>query len=199
MPKLGMQPIRRRQLIDATIASIRENGFAETTVSQISRRAGVSTGIVHHYFENKEDLLEATLRALAAELWRGIVQRLAAARTPKERAIAVIDGNFAAPVLTEDSVAAWLSFWAAVPTRPRFARIQRIIDRRMRSNLRHSLKQLMDPERAADATEGLCAIIDGLWLHAALSGGRIDAERRRRIAIDYLEAQLREVRHAQSA
>ena len=53
MPKVGMEPIRRRQLIEATITSIHEYGFADATVSRISAAAGVSTGIVHHYFDGK--------------------------------------------------------------------------------------------------------------------------------------------------
>ena len=74
MPKLGMQPIRRRQLIDATIASIHEDGFANTTISGISRRAGLSSGIVAHYFDDKAGLLEATMRKLAEDLRRQLVE-----------------------------------------------------------------------------------------------------------------------------
>ena len=68
MPKLGMEEIRRRQLIEATIASIHEVGLAESSLSRISARAGVSTGIVHHYFEDKAELLESTLRQLGTRL-----------------------------------------------------------------------------------------------------------------------------------
>ena len=46
MPKLGMQPIRRRQLIDATLDAINEVGMHDATIAQIARRAGVSTGII---------------------------------------------------------------------------------------------------------------------------------------------------------
>ena len=42
MPKLGMGPIRRRQLIDAAIASIHEYGLADTTVARIARKAGAA-------------------------------------------------------------------------------------------------------------------------------------------------------------
>ncbi len=44
MPKVGMQPIRRRQLIDATLEAINEVGMHDATIAQIARRAGVSTG-----------------------------------------------------------------------------------------------------------------------------------------------------------
>ena len=39
MPKLGMQPIRRRQLIDATLDAINEVGMHDATIAQIARRA----------------------------------------------------------------------------------------------------------------------------------------------------------------
>ena len=38
MPKVGMQPIRRQQLIDATLAAVNELGFAEASISQIAQR-----------------------------------------------------------------------------------------------------------------------------------------------------------------
>lgn len=53
MPKVGMQPIRRRQLIDATLEAINEVGMHDATIAQIARRAGVSTGIISHYFKDK--------------------------------------------------------------------------------------------------------------------------------------------------
>ena len=48
MPKVGMEPLRKRQLIEATVASLHSHGFADTTVQTISRAAGVSPGIIHH-------------------------------------------------------------------------------------------------------------------------------------------------------
>ena len=53
MPKVGMQPIRRRQLINATLEAINEVGMHDATIAQIARRAGVSTGIISHYFKFK--------------------------------------------------------------------------------------------------------------------------------------------------
>ena len=75
MPKVGMEPIRRRQLIDGVIASIDAHGFAGTTVARICRHAGVSSGLAHHYFDGKDDLLYAALLDLLGELRRsGLAQ-----------------------------------------------------------------------------------------------------------------------------
>ena len=68
MPKLGMAPIRRKQLVEAAIAAIHEHGFANATVARIAAQAGISAGMVHHYFKDKDELLFATMRHLLAEL-----------------------------------------------------------------------------------------------------------------------------------
>jgi TetR/AcrR family transcriptional regulator, transcriptional repressor of bet genes len=189
MPKLGMEEIRRRQLIEATIASIHEVGFAESSLSRISARAGVSTGIVHHYFEDKAELLESTLRQLGTNLRLTVVRKLNAARTPVERLLAVIDGNIGTEIFTPEGVSAWLAFWAQVPTSPRLARIQHVIISRLRDNLVDALKRMgrKDAEEIARVTE---ALIDGLWLRAALSTDGPDSARARRLVLDYLNARL---------
>lgn len=187
MPKLGMEPIRRRQLIDATIAAIEANGFSETTVSRISARAGVSTGVVHHYFANKNDLLEATLRDLANTLRREVVERLVAACSPRERVLAIIDGNLAPSLFHRAGVTAWLAFWGEAPNNPRFARIQNIIIRRLRGNLMQALRPIVAPGRLEQAAAGIGTLLDGLWLRAALTGGGITHQEATALAHDYLD------------
>jgi transcriptional repressor BetI len=189
MPKLGMEEIRRRQLIEATIASIHEVGLAESSLSRISARAGVSTGIVHHYFEDKAELLESTLRTLGTSLRHSVVQRLTMARTPAERLMAVVDGNIGTDQFTPSGVSAWLAFWAQVPTHPRLARVQNVIISRLHDNLVHALRLLgrKDAAEIASVTE---ALIDGLWLRAALSDDGPDSARARRLVLDYLNTRL---------
>src|SRR5688572_30278505 len=114
MPKLGMQPIRRRQLIDATLASIHRHGLPDTTVSTIGAAAGLSPGIIHHYFGGKDDLLFEAMRRLLAELRQGIVERLASA-PPGRRVHAIIEANFARSQFAAQAVTAWLAFWAQAP------------------------------------------------------------------------------------
>ena len=189
MPKVGMEPIRRRQLIDATITSIGRYGLADTTVQRISREAGVSSGIIHHYFGGKNELLEATMRRLLQRLRDDVVAALATARTAEQRVIAVIDSNFAASQFQAGVISAWLAFWAEAPHVPALGRLLRINVRRLHSNLTHSLRDLLPAERAAQTARGLAALIDGLWLRAALDGS-LDGVGAREIAIAYLRGQL---------
>jgi TetR/AcrR family transcriptional repressor of bet genes len=184
-----MEPIRRQQLIEATITSISRYGFADATISRISKEAGVSTGIIHHYFGSKDDLLEATMRTLLQQLRRDVVERLSAASTPEQRLAAIIDGNFADAQFDRPVIVAWLAFWAQVPHVPELARLQRVNARRLRSNLLHDLRRLMPNGRAEEAATGLAALIDGLWLRASLDGAENPATART-IVRGYLAAQL---------
>ncbi len=189
MPKVGMEPIRRQQLIDATIVSIGRYGLADTTVQRISRAAGVSSGIIHHYFGGKNELLEATMRRLLQMLRADVAIALGAALTPEDRIIAIIDSNFAASQFHGGVIAAWLAFWAQAPHVPALGRLQRINARRLRSNLLYSLRRLLPREQAEATARGLAALIDGLWLRAALDGS-LDGEGARAVAGAFLRGQL---------
>ena len=48
---------RRRELADAALGAIAEGGFAHTGLRDISARTELSTGILHYYFEGKDDLI----------------------------------------------------------------------------------------------------------------------------------------------
>ena len=68
MPKVGMQPIRRSQLIAATLEAVDQVGLGDASIAYIARLAGVSNGIISHYFQDKNGLLEATMRHLMQAL-----------------------------------------------------------------------------------------------------------------------------------
>ena len=136
MPKLGMEPIRKRQLIEATIASIHAHGLADTTMATIGRAAGLSPGIIHHYFGGKDALLGATMRALLVELRGYVVTGLRAADGPRARIEAIIDASFADRQFQPRVIVTWLAFWGQAPHDGALMRLQRIYARRLQSNLR---------------------------------------------------------------
>jgi transcriptional repressor BetI len=186
LPKLGMEEIRRRQLIQATIASIHDVGFSDSSVSRIAAKAGVSAGIVHHYFEDKDELLEATLRQLGANLSASVVRRLRAARSPIHRLMAVVDGNLGPELFTPAAVSAWLAFWSQVPTSPRLARIQKIIIERLHSNLVHALRAFLPGNEVQATAHDLACLIDGIWLRAGLNARELNGADARRAAIEFI-------------
>src|SRR4029453_6042648 len=107
MPKTGMEPLRRQALIDATILTVGERGSLDVTMSEIAGRAGVSSALAHHYFGAKDELLQATMRHILAELRPAPGAALSAAGSPGERVLAVIGVNFSDKQFSAATIAAW--------------------------------------------------------------------------------------------
>lgn len=167
MPKLGMEPIRRAALIDATIAEIGAAGSLDVTVSRIAKRAGVSSGLAHHYFGGKDDILLAAMRHVLSVYAAEVLARLKAADTPQARLAAIVEGNFAPSNFGADTVSAWLNFYVLALSSGEARRLHRVYAARLRSNLRHALRPLVgeDAGRLADRTAQL---IDGVYLNHGL-------------------------------
>ena len=169
MPKVGMEPVRRQQLIDATIESVAELGLQGTTINSISKKAGLSSGIISHYFGGKQGLIEATVRYLLSNLKRELIKRVTATTSPEQRLMFIIEANFARLQLQSDTTKTWLSFWAQSMHDVQLHRLQNVNSRRLFSNLTSSFKALMNDDDAKLAAELCAAMIDGLWLRAVLS------------------------------
>ncbi|HLY57336.1 MAG TPA: betaine-aldehyde dehydrogenase [Stellaceae bacterium] len=189
----------RSRLIEATIGTMSEVGFAATTLALIGQRAGMSSGLVAHYFRDKDGLLEATLRRLAARLAGATRARLAAAATPRGRVQAVIDAYLAPDEFDGPTSTVWLAFWGEALHSPRLLRVQRVYQRRMLSNLRHALKGLVAEAEAVRLAIALAALIDGLWLRATLSGAaETDSIAARAIATGFVDRELDSLRAART-
>ena len=183
---------RRAQLIEMTIDSLAEVGYVESTLTRIGRRAGVSAGLVAHYFQDKDSLLEATFRSLVAGLSVRTRARLRQAHTPRGRVQAIIDANLAAEEFNRRTGTAWLAFWGQVPHVERLRRVQRVYQRRMLSNLRHDLRALLSPEEADSLAAMIAAMIDGVWLRAALSNWtEADSEGARAMLTTFVDFRLK--------
>lgn len=182
-----MTQLRRDQLIEATLECVDQHGMNGATISRISRHAGVSSGIVHHYFHNKDDLFEATMRLMLANLKHGIDKRKLAANNHTESIIAIIEGNFSDQQISGKSIRIWLSFWAEALQNKDLARLQRVNIKRLYSNLAYHLKHLMPYEDAQFVATGLAALIDGMWLRGVYQKNGIDAKKTIQVCQHYLQ------------
>ncbi|WP_240476726.1 choline-binding transcriptional repressor BetI [Geminicoccus roseus] len=190
LPKLGMEPVRRGQLIDAAIETLRRHGWQDTTVVRIAREAGLSPGIIHHYFAGKDDLLAAAMRRILVEFRTEVTRRLGRADSPRDRLQAIIDGCFDPSQFRPEICAAWLAFWAQAPFAPALDRLRRIYLARMRSGLLADLRRLLPPERTEAAALSLGGLIDGLFLRAASGDASVTPQIARALATDTLDRYL---------
>lgn len=190
MPKVGMTKIRREQLIEATMDCVDLHGMNGATISRISKRAGVSNGIVHHYFHNKTDLLEGCMRFMLTHLGQGVAKRKRLATNHTESVLAIIDGNFAEKQIERKSTKIWVSFWAEALHIEELARLQTVNMKRLYSNLTYHLKHLMPYEHAKFVASGMAALIDGIWLRGAFMENGIDAKQSNLMCQSYLQMAL---------
>ncbi|PML76132.1 transcriptional regulator BetI [Enterovibrio norvegicus] len=198
MPKVGMPAIRRPQLVEATMAVIDDVGLAGASVSLISKKAGVSAGIINHYFGGKHGLMEETMRSVLRQLSSGVQQRLRLVdrSDPKGRILAIVEGNFDGNQVNSKVTKTWLAFWAHAMHEPALFRLQRVNAQRLLSHLTLELKMLMPAERAAFVAQSIAAMIDGIWLRGALNPDGIAPKSAVAAIEDYLELQLQ---HASNA
>jgi TetR/AcrR family transcriptional repressor of bet genes len=164
-----MEPIRRDALVKATIAEIGAAGSLDVTVSQIARRAGMSSALAHHYFGSKDQMLVAAMRHILTLFGAEVRGALAMAHTPRSRIEAVVRASFSAQNFRSETIAAWLNFYVQAQTSDPARRLLSIYRARMRSNLMVGFRPLVpDPEHCA---ETIGALIDGVYIRQALRPG----------------------------
>jgi len=189
MPKLGMEPIRKDALVKATIVEIGRVGSLDVTVSQIAKRAGMSSALAHHYFGSKEDMFLAAMRHILTLYGAEVRGALAAAKGDDGRIRAILSASFSPGNFRREAVGAWLNFWVLAQTAPEAKRLLAIYQGRLRSNLIIALRSLAG-EDAPRIGAGLGALIDGLYLREVLKTGAPDGAAAVSMALTYLDAEL---------
>lgn len=189
MPKLGMEPIRKAALVKATITEIGRAGSLDVTVSQIAKRAGMSSALAHHYFGSKEQMFLAAMRHILTLYSAEVRGALAAADGPKGRVQAIVRASFATSSFRREVIGAWLNFYVLAQTLPEARRLLGVYQRRLQSNLVHSLRPLVGL-RAEAVARSLGAMIDGVYIREALKAGAPDSVGAAGIVLDCLEREL---------
>ena len=200
MNKRQVKPehVRREEIINAAYDVIYEVGLSNTTIAQIAKKAQLSVGIVSHYFGDKQGLINACMLEMLNVL-RGKTAQYKAELSdsdPQNMIKAIIDSNFDISQINQRAMRIWLDFWSASMHMPELGRLQRINDQRLYSNLKFHFLKLLPEDQASIAARGLAALIDGLWLRGSLNGDtEFDATMARSIAYDYVDTQLKLMKH----
>jgi TetR/AcrR family transcriptional regulator, transcriptional repressor of bet genes len=188
VPKLGMGPIRREQICRAASTVIAREGFAGTTMRMVAEEAGVSTGMLNHYFVNRQDLLVHALEFVSERAHARMVEAIADLAAGRERLVALLDCVLAGePEMTET----WRVWIAAYGEAVRLPELRRAIESRL-----SKWYELLDTalEGVVPATEDeqltwsrrLDTILNGLALRALTAEEDFDRQRIREETIGML-------------
>lgn len=189
MPKLGMEPIRRAALVKATIAEIGAQGTLDVTVGAIAKRAGMSSALAHHYFGGKEQIFLAAMRHTLTVYGAEVRGALVMAQSPQARVEAIVRASFSTSNFRPEVIAAWLNFYVLAQTVPEAKRLLGIYQARLRSNLVHALRPLLDARSAAVASR-IAALIDGVYLRQSLVKSVPDQLRAAEQVLSYFQLEL---------
>jgi TetR/AcrR family transcriptional repressor of bet genes len=192
MPKIGAEAVRRKAMVEAAIIEIGEAGSLDVTVSQIARRAGMSSALAHHYFGSKDQMFLAAMRHILKLFGQSVRRRMVDANTPIERVHAIIDASFAADQFAPEVVAAWLNFYVLALQSGAASRLLQVYARRLHSNLLTNLRQIFDAPTAQSVAQGLAALIDGFYIRHALQDFAPAQAEVRAMVMDYLDLCIRQ-------
>ena len=174
-PRRGVAPLRREQIVRATIHCLARAGYAALTMKAVAREAGISQGILHYYFANKRAILIAALETVMTDLDRRVADAEPTAAEPRRagdaraRLRATIGGCLR---VAEDDREFWVvfvEFWGEMMHDAELAGINAALYRRLRRSLgavvargiREGRFRRVDPEEAGAVS---LALLDGLSL-----------------------------------
>ncbi|KTE16769.1 TetR family transcriptional regulator C-terminal domain-containing protein [Sphingopyxis sp. H115] len=167
---------RRADLIEATAAVLAEHGLAGTNVRAICAKAGVSPGLLRHYFGGIDDLVAATYQATSDRMDAIFAAAEdAVGADPRARLTAYLTASFRPPVTDAELLGAWTAFWALARSDARMAAIHA----QSYAGYRARLCELLAACGASDAARlaiMLTAMVDGLWLELSLDADSFGAE-----------------------
>lgn len=165
---------RRQELIEATLDCISEYGLKGATVRQIAVRAGVTAGLVRHYFDSKDQMIAEAYRAVIAALTDKATHVEGDPVTRLKDFIAI---NLTEPVADSRSVSLWAAFISQVRVDPVLAAIHREGYLAFRNALQDLLSDFLafkgrpaSPEECRRYAIAINGLVDGLWVEGCLAG-----------------------------
>ena len=159
---------RRQALIAATLSLVSEGGARMATVRAIADRAGVTAGLIRHYFQSKENLIAQSYRHLMTAMTEDSAAVLTyAPKDPRARLASFVAASLRPPVVDSEAVVRWASFIQETRRNPTMLEIHRQTYLAFRDHLQSLIAALPGTRTEEDLRQlaiASNAVIDGLWL-----------------------------------
>jgi AcrR family transcriptional regulator len=195
MPKKVDHDARREELVRAAWRVIAARGIDEVTIREIARESGYSSGVLAHYFENKDDLLAHALRLSHQQIFKRYEAEVETP-VPADALRAVLFDNLPLEEQRELETRIEMSFWARSLRNEALNRIQQEESKYHRALIRRLVEASQGEGAIAESHDRelvldlLGSLIDGISLHALLYPDRLSPKRQQAImefALELLE------------
>lgn len=178
---------RRDQLIAAALEIIAEDGLEAATVRAIAARAGVTQGLIRHYFSSKEELTRAAYHTHMTRMTEANYAFVAdAPADPVARLAAFVAASLRPPVTDATAMGLWSAFLQMVRRDPSMASVHVTTYLAYRDRLESLITALpgqTDPHRLRSVAIACNGVIDGLWLEGSAYPEGFGADELARIGV----------------
>jgi TetR/AcrR family transcriptional regulator, transcriptional repressor of bet genes len=186
-----MGPIRREQICRAAATVIAREGFAGTTMRMVAEEAGVSTGMLNHYFANRQDLLTQALVYVSERAQARMREAIADIPPGRDRLAALLDSALGEDQEASETWRVWINAYGEAV---RLADLRHTIEARLNSwyDLVDTALEGLVPASANGTIPWAWrfdAILNGLTLQALTSEAALDRARIRDEVIAMLFAE----------
>ncbi|TPG54032.1 TetR family transcriptional regulator C-terminal domain-containing protein [Sphingomonas glacialis] len=180
--------VRRQSLIAATGRVLARDGATGASVRAIALEAGVSPGLVGHYFAGIDALVAETYAATGQQVRDALAAAVAAADPdPRSRVAAYVTASFAPPIADRGLFATWIAFWS-LSGKSQIAAQHDAIYQSYRDDLAALLAECgLAPAERRLAAIAITALVDGLWLELCLLPGAFTPDEARELAARQLD------------
>lgn len=173
--------LRRGQLTRAAYKVVGQKGYYEFTVRDIAKEAGLSTGLVHYYFKNKEDLLLNLLKEINRNMTIILNRNISTSEDPQERLNIFMRQAFDLVKNEKDYFYIVIDFWTQVNKNERMKRANIKLFKSYRDEISKILKEGVDKgvftKMDVDYTAAvIISIIQGLIIQYVIDNNAFNYE-----------------------
>jgi AcrR family transcriptional regulator len=114
MSKPDVAAERKDQIVRATVECITKHGYHNFSMQDVARTAGVSKGIIHYYFLNKDDLMMSVLDRVAGDIESVLVEDMQAITDPVKKLDIFMSVAFDVVRSTKEYYQVNMDFWTQI-------------------------------------------------------------------------------------
>lgn len=171
---------RKSDLIAATLSLIAKSGVRAATVRGIAQEAGVTLGLIRHYFSSKDELIHEAYK----HHMNWMTDMTMSASSTKEgtainRLASAVSKSLSPTISSPEMVALWAAFLNQIRIEPRMREMHEQTYREFRDQLEALIadvfREINRPTTPAELRQlaiASNAVIDGLWIE----GGALPSE-----------------------
>lgn len=191
-------------LTEAAAKCLSRGGIGAFTVDSICREAGVSRGLINHYFGGLDGLL---VEVYKSSLYASVNAHIEEARQrratdagwePDEALVALVRSNFSPTYFSRENLLIWLALWGEIAVNPRLQAAHKLLYTAYRAELAELIAAVaLSRGRDVDAqalARNFIALVDGLWLEWCLDATVVTPQDAEAAGFEMLEAQVGKLR-----